>query len=143
MKRGVQPVRSPRTGVGRTLLMSIGLVFLLTGTGCGEPPKQEVSTGPAGPVPAELSSGEGKFKANCMPCHGLEGKGTQQGPPLVHKIYEPSHHGDEAFQRAAANGVRAHHWQFGDMPKITAATHSDVAEIIRYVRWLQRQAGIQ
>ncbi len=93
-------------------------------------------------VPAELQVGEGKFKVNCSACHGLGGVGTSQGPPLVHKIYEPNHHGDPAFQRAAANGVKAHHWQFGNMPKIDAVTPEDVDQIIKYVRWLQKQAGI-
>lgn len=93
-------------------------------------------------VPAEFQAGEAKFKANCARCHGDGGAGTNQGPPLVHKIYEPSHHGDPAFQRAAANGVRAHHWQFGDMPRIETVTPADVEQIVAYVRWLQRQAGI-
>ena len=69
-------------------------------------------------VPDELKIGEKKFNASCSRCHGLHGKGTNNGPPLVHKIYEPNHHGDFAFQRAAAQGVRAHHWKFGNMPKI-------------------------
>jgi len=93
-------------------------------------------------VPAEFQSGEGKFSSFCARCHGAEGSGTKQGPPLVHKIYEPNHHGDAAFQRAAANGVRAHHWQFGDMPKIEGVKSEDVDQIVKYVRWLQRQAGI-
>jgi mono/diheme cytochrome c family protein len=93
-------------------------------------------------VPAELQAGEAKFKANCAVCHGQAGVGTSQGPPLVHKIYEPNHHGDAAFQRAAANGVRAHHWEFGNMPKIDSVTPEDVDQIIPYVRWLQKQAGI-
>ncbi len=96
----------------------------------------------AAPVPAELQAGEAKFKANCAVCHGVAGVGTNQGPPLVHKIYEPNHHGDPAFQRAAANGVRAHHWEFGNMPKIESVTPEDVDQIIQYVRWLQKQAGI-
>ena len=95
-----------------------------------------------GPLPAELQAGEAKFNANCSACHGPQGVGTQQGPPLVHKIYEPNHHGDAAFQRAAANGVKAHHWEFGNMPKIDAVTPADVDQIIQYVRWLQRQTGI-
>lgn len=94
-------------------------------------------------VPAEFQAGEAKFKANCARCHGEAGAGTNQGPPLVHKIYEPNHHGDAAFQRAAAAGVRAHHWQFGDMPRIETVTPSDVEQIIGYVRWLQREAGIK
>jgi mono/diheme cytochrome c family protein len=95
-----------------------------------------------GAIPADVQPGEAKFKANCAACHGVGGVGTSQGPPLVHKIYEPNHHGDAAFQRAAANGVKAHHWEFGNMPKIDGATPDDVDQIIKYVRWLQKQAGI-
>lgn len=97
---------------------------------------------PAPSLPDGLRAGEGKFNANCARCHGERAAGTQQGPPLVHKIYEPNHHGDAAFLRAAAAGVRAHHWNFGDMPKIESVTPADVEQIIKYVRWLQRQAGI-
>jgi mono/diheme cytochrome c family protein len=93
-------------------------------------------------VPAEFKEGEKKFHTYCSPCHGPHASGTNQGPPLVHKIYEPSHHADMAFQRAAALGVRAHHWKFGNMPKIEGVTSDDVTQIIGYIRWLQRQAGI-
>ena len=93
-------------------------------------------------LPAELAQGEELFNNNCSRCHGVQGRGTDHGPPLVHKIYEPNHHADFAFQRAAAQGVRAHHWKFGNMPKIDGVTPEDVTEIIRYIRWLQQQAGI-
>jgi len=96
-----------------------------------------------GPVPAEFQVGETTFNATCAACHGKQAAGTDHGPPLVHKIYEPNHHGDPAFQRAAANGVKAHHWEFGDMPKADGVTPGDVDQIVKYVRWLQRQAGIQ
>jgi len=95
-----------------------------------------------GSLPAELQAGEAKFNAHCSACHGQRGVGTPQGPPLVHKIYEPNHHSDATFQRAAAMGVRAHHWEFGNMPKIDGVTPADVDQMIQYVRWLQRQAGI-
>ena len=100
------------------------------------------SRGSSQPVPEEYQAGEERFNALCARCHGMAGRGTNVGPPLVHKIYEPSHHADFAFLQAAGQGVRAHHWKFGNMPKISAATTGDVTEIIRYVRWLQRQAGI-
>jgi len=96
-----------------------------------------------GPIPAEFQAGETIFNANCSACHGKQAAGTDHGPPLVHKVYEPNHHGDEAFKRAAANGVKAHHWEFGNMPKIDAVTPADVDQIVKYVRWQQRQAGIQ
>lgn len=90
----------------------------------------------------ELKAGEAKFNANCARCHGERATGTAQGPPLVHKIYEPNHHSDAAFQRAAAMGVRAHHWNFGDMPRIESVTPEDVQQITKYIRSLQREAGI-
>ena len=93
-------------------------------------------------MPGEFQGGEAKFNANCASCHGKQAAGTDHGPPLVHKIYEPNHHGDPAFQRAAANGVKAHHWEFGNMPKIEGVTSEEVDQIVKYVRWLQKQAGI-
>ncbi|MCT4557048.1 MAG: cytochrome c [Pelagimonas sp.] len=87
--------------------------------------------------------GEAAFAAKCTVCHGENAVG-QEGvaPPLIHKIYEPSHHGDGAFYRAVAMGVRAHHWRFGDMPKIEGLTKGDVGAIIAYIRELQRENGI-
>lgn len=82
------------------------------------------------------------FAANCALCHGPHASGSENGPPLVHKIYEPSHHGDGSFYMAAANGVRAHHWRFGAMPKIETVDKDDVTKIIAYVRELQRANGI-
>ncbi|MFT5223250.1 MAG: hypothetical protein ACI867_001565, partial [Glaciecola sp.] len=60
-------------------------------------------------------------------------------------IYEPGHHGDEAFQRAAALGVQPHHWDFGAMPAVgeeNGLTREQVADIVAHVRALQREAGI-
>jgi mono/diheme cytochrome c family protein len=87
--------------------------------------------------------GKRGFDKNCAACHGENAVG-QDGvaPPLVHKIYEPSHHGDESFQRAVAMGVRAHHWKFGNMPAIEGLTRADVKAITTYVRELQRHNGI-
>lgn len=87
--------------------------------------------------------GKKLFAANCASCHGAELKGTDKGPPLLHKVYEPSHHGDAAFQMAAKHGVRAHHWQFGDMKPVPAVTPDDVAHITAYVRMEQRKVGIR
>lgn len=98
-------------------------------------------------LPVELSSnaviGKRAFDAKCASCHGANAAG-QNGvaPPLVHKIYEPGHHSDEAFQRAAKSGVRAHHWQFGNMPPVSGLTRGDVQHIALYVRELQRANGI-
>ena len=98
-------------------------------------------------VPETLSQnaqiGQLGYAAKCAACHGENAAG-QNGiaPPLVHIIYEPSHHGDEAFQRAAEVGVRGHHWPFGDMPPVEGVTRGDVNMIIAYIRELQRANGI-
>ena len=87
--------------------------------------------------------GEAAFNARCASCHGIDAAG-QDGvaPPLVHRIYEPGHHGDQAFLVAAQLGVRAHHWRFGDMPPVEGITEAEVSSIVSYIRALQRANGI-
>lgn len=83
------------------------------------------------------------YDAKCAACHGSNAAGRNGlAPPLVHKIYEPSHHSDEAFQIAARQGVRSHHWRFGNMPPVEGLTRADVASVVHYVRELQRANGI-
>lgn len=98
-------------------------------------------------VPASLTTREQlgltAFNAKCADCHGVNGAGRAgMAPPLVHKIYEPSHHGDMAFELAVRNGVRAHHWPFGNMPPVEGLTAADIGAIVVYVRALQRENGI-
>lgn len=96
-----------------------------------------------GPVPAELAEGERLYSDNCARCHGALGSGSDTGPPLVDIVYEPNHHADIAFQRAVALGVAAHHWRFGNMPPVPGVDTAAVGRITAYVRWLQREAGIE
>lgn len=93
-------------------------------------------------IPAEFQRGEELYQASCAQCHGEAALGTSQGPPLVHIVYEPNHHADAAFILAAERGVRAHHWSFGDMPPLPEVSRAEVMEIVQYVRWLQREAGV-
>jgi mono/diheme cytochrome c family protein len=116
-------------------------------TGCREAPppvaEQDIAAVVrAVQIPANLAPGEASFEANCAVCHGTRALGTEQGPPLVHIIYEPAHHSDFAFYMAAERGVRAHHWNFGDMPAIPWVTREEVGQITAYIRFLQRQVGI-
>jgi len=97
-------------------------------------------------VPETLSAvaqaGKVLFDRSCAQCHGENAAGSDEGPPLVHKIYEPGHHSDQAFFLAARNGVRAHHWNFGNMLPIPEVKEPAVAAIIVYVRELQQANGI-
>jgi mono/diheme cytochrome c family protein len=134
--------------VAKSIIIGLCGVFFLGCSENGSNAESSPASSPtilasdARPLPVELEEGEAKFNKFCSRCHGPQGQGTDFGPPLVHKIYEPNHHADMAFQRAAAQGVRAHHWKFGNMPKIDGVVPEDVSQIIAYIRWLQRQAGI-
>ncbi len=112
-------------------------------TGSGPP-----GLGPASPpsalpgLPPQAQPGMTAFNANCAVCHGANAAGTNQGPPLVHRVYEPNHHQDFAFRNAVRNGVPSHHWQFGDMLPVPGLSDEEVDSIICYVRELQRDEGI-
>lgn len=96
--------------------------------------------------PATLSAdafqGKRAYETHCARCHGPMGAGTEQGPPLVHRIYEPGHHADAAFHMAVRAGVRQHHWKFGNMPPQPQVSEAELRTIIRYVREVQRANGI-
>lgn len=90
----------------------------------------------------DVVAGKALYDAKCAACHGADLKGSVQGPPMLHKFYESSHHGDRAFQAAARYGVRAHHWNFGNMAPVAGVTADDVAHITAYIRKEQQQVGI-
>lgn len=126
------------SGAGRSLVA----VLLPLVAACESKPSSMPAFDP-GPVPAELADGARRYDENCRACHGPLGTGSGAGPPLVHRIYEPGHHGDAAFRLAVARGVRAHHWSFGDMPPLPQVDSAAIAGVTAYVRWLQRKAGIE
>ena len=129
----------------RTILIVSSLSLVL---GCTAPPPDGASaefaeTVRQATIPPTLAAGEAAFESNCQSCHGERGLGTDKGPPLVNLIYEPSHHADIAFFIAAQRGVRAHHWNFGDMPPQPQVEREEVEAIVAYIRFLQDQVGIR
>ncbi|MFQ5948658.1 MAG: c-type cytochrome, partial [Acidimicrobiia bacterium] len=91
----------------------------------------------------DLAAGRQLYLDRCAGCHGIEAKGTAQGPPLVDEIYRPSHHADGAFLVAIIRGAPQHHWDFGPMPPQEGLTDREVTDIVGYVRYLQTEAGIR
>ena len=111
---------------------ALGATFLLAGCAA----QSDISGG-------DEAAGKVAFERSCAACHGIGGAGTDQGPPFLDRVYEPSHHGDGAFLLAVRQGVSEHHWDFGDMPTITNVSDQNVADIVAYVRGLQAKAGIE
>lgn len=118
------------------------VMLLLGGNGASHAQGWTIPKPSPGLMP-NATMGKNLYVLHCASCHGGDLRGADKGPPLLHKIYEPSHHGDAAFQLAVANGVRAHHWQFGDMAPIGTLTPDDVAHITAFVRTEQRKVGIR
>lgn len=133
-------------------LVALGVAVFAAFRPASPPPTANDAPSEGAPIvevtlPAALSPeaqiGKRGFDSVCAACHGENASGRNgMGPPLVHKIYEPSHHGDMAFLMAAQRGVQAHHWPFGNMPAQTGLSTADVAYITAYVRELQRANGI-
>ena len=140
------------------ILLALAVLAALAGNylfgGSGRQAGTEAPDGPDGAplveiaLPAALSAaaqaGKRLYDEHCVSCHGRNAVGQEEvAPPLVHIVYEPGHHGDESFQRAVAIGVRAHHWPFGNMPPVEGLSRADVAQIVAYIRELQRANGIE
>ena len=104
-----------------------------------------ITTLPKNPsVPFQYARGMQVFREKCSACHGQWAEGTaDKGPPLIHPYYEPSHHDDNSFFRAARSGVEAHHWHFGNMPPVEGITDQDIGQIVQFIRWWQRENGIR
>jgi len=112
---------------------AIGIILLLPLQSTSVLASEEIE------VPFELGLGQAFYDEYCSSCHGLNLNGTDKGPPLIHPFYKPSHHGDEAFYRAALQGVRQHHWEFGDMPPVAGMTRKKMDKLLPYVRYYQQQ----
>ena len=136
--------------VRRPVPVAVLIVVLLAGCSGGEEDEYSAAdTSGAQTVSVTVpdlsdvaSEGAELFTANCSECHGPTAGGSSQGPPLVHKIYEPGHHADFSFIRAVETGSPQHHWNFGDMEPVPGLSPEDLNKVICYVRELQYANGI-
>ena len=118
-------------GIAGTVLT---VVLALIATSCGN--------GGTTTPEASLASGE-LYTQNCSSCHGSDLRGTADGPALLSIVYEPSHHSDDSFRSAIANGTTQHHWAFGDMPVVEGVEAGEADAIIAYVRSEQDRQGFE
>ncbi|MCB1406038.1 MAG: c-type cytochrome [Rhodobacteraceae bacterium] len=152
----MKPVHAAMAGAGVAILVGFALWggWLGRATSRAQMPTIAAETGAATDALVEITVPDGLsgnaalgaplFAAACATCHGENAVGRDgRGPPLIHRIYEPSHHGDEAFQIAVAQGVRAHHWPFGNMAPVEGLTRGDVSMIVAYIRAVQQANGIR
>jgi cytochrome c5 len=93
-------------------------------------------------IPFELGKGQMLYEKYCSSCHGAQLSGSDKGPPLIHPLYKPSHHGDRAFYHAALQGSQQHHWEFGNMPPVEGMTAKKMDSVVPFVRYYQKQKGL-
>jgi mono/diheme cytochrome c family protein len=122
-------------------LVVLAAVFAVVAAACGG--SQDAETG----IPVQnsdlVAAGDVSYQANCAECHGSDLRGTDMGPSHLSVVYVPGHHGDQAFVVAARVGVRAHHWDFGNMESIEGLSDDDLTAIIAFVRENQRIEGFE
>ncbi len=122
-------------GVGAGVIVLLVLAVVATGGSSG--------SGSSVTSEGDTVAGQAVFEGTCATCHGVDGTGTEEGPPLVHQYYRPGHHADGAFTLAIRNGVQPHHWDFGPMPPQPSLSDQDIADVTAYVRQIQQAAGIR
>ncbi len=129
----------------KSILFGTFVIMPIVLQGCDMPDPETVRANLHLPPPDFVGNeviGQQLFVANCARCHGANGQGTNQGPPLLDKTYRPGHHPDIAIHMAVKNGAKQHHWAFGDMPPIEGLSPEDVGHMVTYIRIEQKKAGI-
>jgi mono/diheme cytochrome c family protein len=121
-----------------TIATAVTLTIAVAVAACGSAP---ADTAPA--TPTGSGAGAELYQSNCASCHGGDLGGTDKGPSHLSIVYEPNHHGDDAFRSAIINGAQQHHWDFGDMAAIPGLDEDEIDDIIGYVRSEQQRQGFE
>jgi mono/diheme cytochrome c family protein len=132
---------SDRTPLWRrhtTIAVAVTGALTLFAAACSGAPATSEPASPAG-----SGAGADLYQSNCASCHGADLQGTDKGPSHLSIVYEPNHHGDDAFRSAILNGAQQHHWNFGDMAPITGVDDDAIDDVIAYVRSEQERQGFE
>ena len=92
---------------------------------------------PAIKVPAEFESGQNHFHRVCANCHGADALGKQtRAPGLIDPEYFSENFSDEEMYKQIIEGSDKMR------PQRSKVSDPEVAEIIKYLRYSQKAAGI-
>ena len=104
-------------------------VILIALTSCS--PKPTIK------VPAEFESGQNNFHRVCANCHGADALGKQtRAPGLIDPEYFSENFSDEEMYKQIIEGSDKMR------PQRSKVSDPEVSEIIKYLRYSQKAAGI-
>jgi len=103
--------------------IAIGLVLLLSGCAITERADAVLA------LDANLAAGEALYDADCGSCHGVDGRGADLGPDLVHEL----HHGDALILTFIVDGVGE------EMPAFGHYSDQELADLLGYLHELADQ----
>lgn len=106
------------------------LLFPFLFTGCAIESKKT--------VPEKYKLGQISFHKVCAQCHGADAMGGKRAPNFLQEKFIPKNFSNARFARTIINGSDS-----GAMPpQKKRVTDKDIAEIIQYIRYSQKEAGI-
>jgi mono/diheme cytochrome c family protein len=111
-----------------TLFLIVLFPFLFTG--CAIEPKKT--------VPEKYKLGQISFHKVCAQCHGADAMGGKRAPNFLQKKFIPKNFSNARIARTIINGSDS-----GAMPsQKKRVTPKEIGEIIQYIRYSQKEAGI-
>ena len=108
-------------------LITTALIFI---SSCAPPQPTKI-------VPAEFKTGQNYYHKICANCHGADALGKQtRAPGLIDPEYLPENFSDEEMYKQIIEGSDKM------PPQRNKLSDPEVAEIIKYLRYSQKAAGI-
>jgi len=106
------------------------VLFPFLFTGCAIEPKKT--------VPEKYKLGQISFHKVCAQCHGADAMGGKRAPNFLQKKFIPKTFSNARIARTIINGSDS-----GAMPsQKKRVTDKEIGEIIQYIRYSQKEAGI-
>ncbi len=130
---------TPRNGPTRIALRLIVVMAIAAGASAAQGQDKQIIVPP---LSGDLLAGQKVFGRYCQSCHGLNASGTDKGPTLLHRVYHPGHHNDASIYVAVRRGSRQHHWRFGSMKPVDGISDAEIAQVIAYIRAMQKANGL-
>ena len=96
------------------------------------------SVEPGKKVPEEFMAGQAQFNKVCANCHGPDAMGGNRAPSMIQERFTISKYSNENISQIITNGSNS-----GAMPSLkNRVSEKEIEEIIKYIRYLQKESGL-